>query len=126
MNKFLIIVSMLVGTSVAFAAENKVQRKPSQEDGQQCLRFHGDAAKKTFLGIYPYTQGKVTAIVAEETKNGETVIATENIFCRVFKVGLPSDVKKAMNSLNTLPSTKFQCGYFISSEGNLSACSDPE
>lgn len=127
---FIIVSSVMFSTFLSaetIKVKAKLGRNPSQEASDQaCITFHGDGAKKTFLNLYPYTQGKVTAIVAEETKMGDTIISTENIFCRVYKIGLPQDVKKAMKSLKALSFDKFQCGYFISSEGDLSACSDPE
>ena len=131
MKKFNLICTfsfLLFSTSIfaeTFKAPSKPMRKPGQADSQQCVKFHGDGAKKTFVALFPYTQLKITAIVAEETKTHETNISTENIFCRVYAVNLTNN-KKAMESLAKLPADNFQCGYFVASDGILSACSDPE
>jgi hypothetical protein len=92
------------------------------------VAFSGPAAKETFVKLYPYTQGKVTAIIAEKNKLGETLIATENIFCRAYDTSIPEGEAKigfAADYLKTIPDSSFQCGYDIASDGVLSACSDP-
>lgn len=98
-------------------------RWPSQE--QTCVSFNGDGAKKTFLTLYPFTQGTATAIVAERTNNGETIISTENIFCRVYTASLSDDLAEAVQTLENMSAPKFECGYFVASDGTLSPCSDP-
>jgi len=123
--KALMALFVVFGLSLqVFATDSKKKnlRKPNQE-AQECVKFTGSGAKKTFMALYPFTQGKVTAITAEETRTGETDIATANIFCRVFTTGLDASTYGA--SLKKMSDDKFQCGYFISSEGDLTACSDP-
>lgn len=120
--KFTLMIALsTLMTFSCFATEGKTKGRKPSEEGQKCVTFNGEGAKKTFVALYPYTQGNVTAIAAEETRSGETNISTPNIFCRVSKVGLAGNLKK----LNAIKANQFQCGYFISSDGELTACSDP-
>mgnify|MGYP001495115187 CR=1 FL=1 len=114
--------------SNSFAADKNAGQQPSGKSnptGQPCVSFDGSGAKKTFLVLYPFTQGKVTAIVTKSSKLGDTSILTDNIFCRVWTVNLPQNLDNALAELKKMEPAKFQCGYFISSEGDLTACSDP-
>jgi hypothetical protein len=121
------LVLILLSFSSAYAGEKKPAKSPARQANQaaSCVTFDGTGAKKTFLALYPHTQGNVTAISAEESKLGDTSISAKNIFCRVWAVNLPKGLDAAVKALSKIDPSKFQCGYFVYSEGNLAACSDP-
>ena len=96
------------------------------ESGQLlCTQFKGDGAKKTFLGLYPYTQGRATAIAAKKIGD-KIVIKTRDILCQVkTEKDIPNRKKttdEEVGILKKINSANFECGYLIYSEGVLEAC----
>lgn len=90
-----------------------------------CITFRGDGAKQIFNVLYPFTQGRVSTISADfNRQTAELDIQTPNIFCRVWTSELDSSSVVAQQELQRIGSDSFQCGYFVGSDGELSACSD--
>jgi hypothetical protein len=122
--KALTTLLMVFGLSLqvfAIKPKEKKVRTPNQVT-EECVKFSGSSAKQTFIFLYPHTQSKSTSIKVETVGNEETDIITENIFCRAYTTDL--DMSNYKDILNKMSKDKFQCGYFISSEGKLTSCSD--
>lgn len=95
------------------------------QDGPGCIQFTGDGAKKTFLELYPFTQGRATAISAERI--GDRIsIKTLNILCQVKTTkNIPNrknTTEENVEVFKKIKSTDFECGYLVYSDGGLKAC----
>lgn len=113
--KYLVYTSILFCPLLSFA----------NDGNSRCTKFTGDGAKITFLELYPFTQGRATAIGAERVGSDLIKIKSLSILCQVKTkkvVPYKQSEEEALAILRKIDSAKFKCGYEISSEGNLSSC----